>query len=444
MRTTPQIPDTTTDGTPEPPQATPAPEAPHEPVTMTAETADHGPAGNARPDTGSGDTHPSHSQPRHADVDHARAARRWRLVLGRYADHALTCSPEDSRLDGVLGYLYDRSYSGRGHRLGRGPGSSHQGGTLDSSALRTVDWLNAARDLFPTSTLERMESDALTRYGMTELLADPTAVESIEASPALGAALLRHKGRIPPHLADGLRVIITKVVQEAVDRLRPPLTAALSGSRTRRRSPHASARNFDWRATIGANLKNIDPATGRILVEDLRFVTRQRRRNLSWEVIVLVDQSGSMAQSLIHSAVTASILAGLPGVSVRLIAFDTSVVDLSHLVHDPVEVLMTCQLGGGTDIARAVAYAAQQVRQPTRTVVALVSDFDEGGSVSALVAQVASLAAAGVRTLGLASMTDDGQVWFNRAVAERVAEAGMTIGAMSPDRFATWLAEVMA
>ena len=370
------------------------------------------------------------------------------MVLGRYAESALPRSPGDAGLDDTLAYLYDREYTGRGHVLGGGSGGaggSGRGGGLGASALRAVDWLDGARRLFPTSTIERLESDALTRYGLTDLLADPTAVDSIRTSPGLGAALLRIKGTIPPALADGMRALIARIVDDVVERLRRPMTTALTGVRRRHaRSPRASARNFDWRRTIAANLGNTDPATGRMLVEDVRFMSRQRRRNVAWDVIILVDQSASMASSLLHSAVMASIMAALPGISVRLILFDTTVVDVSHLADDPVEVLMTCQLGGGTDIANAVGYAAAQVAQPTRTVLTLISDFEEGGSVSALVARVRDLAGSGVTMLGLASLTDDGAPWFDRAVADRLAGVGMRVAAMSPDRFADWLAEVTA
>ena len=387
-------------------------------------------------------------------LDAETAVRRWRMVLGRYAESTLPRRDEDAGLDETLGYLYDREYTGRGLRHGRGAagagasggsgaGGVGAGGGLGASALRAVDWLDGARRLFPASTLRRLESDALTRYGLTELLADPAAVDSIETSPELGAALLRIKGTISPQLAAGLRALIARIVADAVERLRRPLTTALTGSRRRdRRSPRASARDFDWRRTIAANLGNADPGTGRLLVQDVRFMSRRRRQNLQWDVIILVDQSGSMASSLLHSAVMASILAALPGLSVRLILFDTSVVDVSHLAGDPVEVLMTCQLGGGTDIARAVAHASGLVRRPTRTVVALVSDFEEGGSVSSLVGEVAALAGSGVRLLGLAALNDDDEPWYDRVVAERLAGAGMRVAAMTPDRFADWLAEV--
>ena len=384
-----------------------------------------------------------------ADLDHDLAVRRWRMVLGRYAQSALPRHPEDAGLDGTLGYLYDREYTERGHRLGDSGAANRdgagRGGGLEASALRAVDWLDGARRLFPASTIERLERDALTRYGLSDLLADPDAVDSIRTSPELGAALLRVKGTISPALADGLRTLIARIVADVLERLRRPMTTALTGARQRhRRSPHASARNFDWRRTIAANLGHADPRTGRLLVEEVRFMSRQRRHNVAWDIIIVVDQSASMSSSLLHSAVMASILAALPGMSVRLILFDTSVVDVSHLVHDPVEILMTSQLGGGTDIANAVGYAAAQVTQPTRTVLALVSDFEEGGSVSSLVTRVRGLADSGVTMLGLASLTDDGAPWFDRTVADKLAAVGMRIAAMTPDRFADWLAEATA
>jgi len=384
-----------------------------------------------------------------ADLDHDLAVRRWRMVLGRYAQSALPRHPEDAGLDGTLGYLYDREYTERGHRLSDSGAANRdgagRGGGLDASALRAIDWLGGGPPPVPPPPPPPRERGARPRYGLSDLLADPDAVDSIRTSPELGAALLRIKGTISPALADGLRTLIARIVADVLERLRRPMTTALTGARQRhRRSPHASARNFDWRRTIAANLGHADPRTGRLLVEEVRFMSRQRRHNVAWDIIIVVDQSASMSSSLLHSAVMASILAALPGMSVRLILFDTSVVDVSHLVHDPVEILMTSQLGGGTDIANAVGYAAAQVTQPTRTVLALVSDFEEGGSVSSLVTRVRGLADSGVTMLGLASLTDDGAPWFDRTVADKLAAVGMRIAAMTPDRFADWLAEATA
>ncbi|MDO5063744.1 MAG: DUF5682 family protein [Actinomyces bowdenii] len=383
-------------------------------------------------------------------LDAAVATRRWRLILGRYAEPRLARHTQDQGLDETLGHLYDREYRSRGHQLCPAPGSARQEGStrpggLGPSVLQTVTWLATARELFPASALERMEADALTRYGLTDLLADPAVVESIEADPDLAAALLRHRGTMPPQLSEGIRALVAKVVRDVVARLRPQLTTALSAPRqNHRRSPHACARDLDWRGTIRANLGHVDPATARMIVQDMRFVARQQRRNLTWDIIILVDQSGSMADSLIHTAVTASILAGLPGLSLRLLAFDTAVVDLTDMACDPVEVLMTCQLGGGTDIAGAMAFAAQQVRWPTRTLIALVSDFGEGGSLSALLETVHTLAGGGVRMLGLAALNEHGRACFDREIAEDLAGAGMSVAAMTPDRFAEYLAQVMS
>lgn len=367
-------------------------------------------------------------------------ARRWRLVLGRYAENNLPRDGADTRLDETLGYLYDREYTARGHRHAKGGG-----GTLDPSAVQALDWLGRARGLFPQSTLERLQADAVSRYGLDDLLADPSTVDSLGPNQRLATALMRMKGRLSPAAAAGLRTLIAQVVADIVARLKPRFTTALSGSRDRfRRTPHASSANFDWKRTIAANLANVDPETGRMLVDQVRFAARRRRTNLHWDVIVLVDQSGSMADSLLHAAVSASILAGLPAVGVRLILFDTSLVDLSHLASDPVEVLLTAQLGGGTNIAQAMKHAETLVAQPTRTVVALISDFEEGGSVSALLASVRRLATSGVTLIGLAALSNEGEPWYDRTTAGRLVAAGMPVAAMTPDRFAEWLAEVMA
>ncbi len=370
----------------------------------------------------------------------AEQSRRWRLVLGRYAESNLPRGGGDAELDQALGYLYDREYTARGHRHAKGGG-----GSLDPSAVTAINWLGKSRGLFPASTLERLQADAVTRYGLDDLLADPATVASLQPNKQLASALLRIKGKLSPAAADGLRALIARVVAEIVERLKPRFTTALTGTRDRsRRTPHASLANFDWRRTIAANLANVDPATGRMMIDDIRFAARKRRSNLHWDVIVLVDQSGSMADSLLHAAVSASILSGLPGVGVRLILFDTSLVDLSHLAHGPVEVLLTAQLGGGTNIAQAMQHAETLVGQPSRTVVALISDFEEGGSVSALLASVRRLAAGGVRLLGLAALSDEGEPWYDATTAGRLVAAGMPVAAMTPDRFAEWLAEVMA
>ena len=370
-------------------------------------------------------------------------ARRWRLVLGRYADGRLPADQvlggQDSLLEETLGYLFDREYTQRGDRLaGRG-----SGGTLDPTALTAITWLARARELFPTSTVERLQAQAIERYGLTDLLADEDTARTLDPSPQLATALLSVRGTLDAQLEAGMRTVIARVVDEIVQRLRPRFAAARSGRRNRfRRSPHAVAQNLDWRRTIGANLRHYDTSSGTLVIDRPWFVSRTRR-HVPWDVVLCVDQSGSMAASVLYSAVCASILAGLPGVTVRLVLFDTSVVDMSHLAADPVTLLMRAQLGGGTDIAGAMRYCETLVTAPARTVVVLVSDFEEGGSVSSLLRTVTRLRTAGVRLLGLAALDEDARPVYDARVAGLLADRGMEIAALTPDRFAEWLADVM-
>ncbi|MHA7134210.1 VWA domain-containing protein [Oerskovia turbata] len=404
--------------------------------------ADHpsGPLAGAPAEFLSGDGTTEHAIDRATDPE---TARRWRLVLGRYAAQEISHGAGDAGIERALQYLYDREYVERGHRLGRQPGVRGGGGSLDPSALRALDWLGQARSLFPRETFERMQVDAVSRYHLTDLLSDPDAAEALEPSRELATALLHVRGRLDERAAAGLRRVIERVVDDIVRRLRPQFATALSGRKDRsRRSLHRSSQNFDGKRTLQANLSRYDPESGRLIVQDVRFVSRARR-TLTWEVVLLVDQSGSMAASLLYSAVCAGIMSALPGISVRLVVFDTSVVDLSHLAHDPVAVLLTAQLGGGTDIAKAVRYAERQVTNPSRTVVVLVSDFEEGGSVSQLLAGVRRLAESGVRMLGLAALDEAAEPVYDQGTARRLAESGMHVAALTPDRFAEWLGEVL-
>ncbi|MCL2316514.1 MAG: VWA domain-containing protein [Actinomycetia bacterium] len=370
-------------------------------------------------------------------------ARRWRLILGRYADRSLAANTSltgtDADLEHALGYLYDREYAERGHRMT--PGS---GGSLDPSALNAITWLERTRQLFPRSTFERLQTQAIERYGMTQLLADPGAAAAMEPSPQLGAALLNIRGSLDANLEAGLREVISRVVAEIVARVRATFTQNLLGRRDRtRRSAQPVAANFDWRGTIAANLSRYDTATKKLGIERVLFNARVKR-SLPWDVVLCVDQSGSMASSVLYSAVCASILAGLPGVNVRLILFDTSVVDMTHLAADPVAVLMTAQLGGGTDIAGALGFCESLITKPSRTVLALISDFEEGGSVPQLMATVTRLREAGVKLLGLAALDEQAEARYDPRVGGMLADRGMQIAALTPDRFAEWLGEVMA
>ncbi|WP_418605333.1 VWA domain-containing protein [Georgenia sp. SUBG003] len=363
-------------------------------------------------------------------------------MLGRYASSSLGgCRGGAARLDAALEFLYGREYGGRGLRPEEGPAETTPG-SLEESAPGLVTWLGEVRELFPRETAEMVERHALERYGLTELVTDPQTLERLEPSEQLLRTLLALKGHLGEQALVVARRIIRQVVEDLTRRLRTDVRRAMSGRLSRdRHSPVQIAANFDAAGTIRRNLKHFDAARGQLVLQEVLFFERNTRR-LPWDVIVCVDQSGSMVGSVIHSAVMAGILSGLPAFRVRLVAFDTADVDLTDHVEDPVEVLMRVQLGGGTDIGRAVRYCTQLVENPQRTVLVLVTDFCEGASPGELVRAVRGLAESRVTLIGLAALDGEAHPHYDRDVARRLADCGMSIAALTPGRLAEWLVAV--
>lgn len=367
---------------------------------------------------------------------------RWRLMLGRYSDQRLArgggLDGDQARMDRALEYLYGREYQGRKLR------AEAQAGSLDPSQITLVTWLNEVRELFPQDTVETIEKHALDRYGLTELVTDPKTLEKLEPNQQLLRTLLTLRNHLNGEVLVMARRIIRQVVEEIRRKLESEVRQTLSGRLNRfRHSPMAVAQNFDVKDTVRRNLRHFDRERGKLVVEQLRFFERNARR-LPWDIILCIDQSGSMADSVIHSAVMAGILAGLPAFRVKLVVFDTSVVDLSEHADDPVEMLMRVQLGGGTDIGQAVRYCTQLVENPHRTVFVLVTDFCEGASPDQLIRAVRALAEARVKLLGLASLDDQAHPVHDRHMAERLAACGMEIAALTPQRLAHWLVKVIS
>jgi Mg-chelatase subunit ChlD len=370
---------------------------------------------------------------------------RWRLVLGRYAGRRLQPEMDGlaQRRERALDYLYGREYAGRGVR-GRDGGASARGvgpGSLDPSQLTVPRWLAETRELFPRETLETIERHALERYGLHQLVTDKATLEKLEPNEHLLATLLAFKGQMKGEVLEAARRLVKKIVDQLRERLAREVRAALAGRLDRfRRSPLAVAQNFDWRGTLRANLKHWQPDRQRLVIERALFHARTRRQ-LPWRIVLVVDQSGSMIGSVIHSAVLASILAGLPSLDVRLLVFDTAVVDLSSQVNDPVEVLMSVQLGGGTDIGRALGQAERLIELPQRTVLVLVTDFCEGAPPQRMFQVTKRLHDAGVTLIGLTALDPEAQPVYDEGLAGRMAALGMDVLAATPVELARWLAK---
>ena len=375
----------------------------------------------------------------------AATLARWRLVLGKYARDRIDVgmSAEQQRIETALDFLYSREYRGRGVR-DADPSRGPSGASLDPSQLTIPHWLSEVRELFPKETVAVIEKHALDRYGLTELVTDPEILRRLEPSFELLKILLTFRGHLQGEVLNEARRVIRAVVEEIKQRLAAEIRRAFSGRLNRfQHSNLKMAQNLDWRGTIRKNLKNFDTRRKQIAVEQVLFFSRIQRR-LPWRIILCVDQSGSMASSVIYSGVMAGILSGLPLIDVKLVVFDTSVVDLSNHIDDPVELLLSVQLGGGTNIGQAMQYCEQLVEDPHRTIVVLISDFCEGAPPSSVLASCQRFREGGVKLLGLAALDETASPSYDIQMAEMLAAHGMDIAALTPKKFAEWLAKTIS
>jgi Mg-chelatase subunit ChlD len=360
---------------------------------------------------------------------------RWRLLLGDAADELTpNARAEVNRMDAALAWLYGRDpdlLSRDERHGGSGP-----------SPLTVPDWISEIHDLFPKETVERLERDAVERYQIDEVVTNPEVLERVEPDEALLEAVLRTKHLMRPDVLAMARKLVAEVVRRLMEKLATEVRVAFAGALDRRRRSFVKiAKNLDFKKTLRQSLGRWSPEKRRLYLERPFFFSRTKRHTERWQIILVVDQSGSMVSSVIHSAVTAACLWGLPGMTTHLIAFDTAVVDLTKDVTDPVELLMKVQLGGGTDIAKAMRYASEIIEAPRRAIVVLVTDFFEGGSSRDLVRVVANLAAQGTRVLGLAALDRDAKPHYDRQLAQELVNVGAHVGAMTPGELAAWIAE---
>jgi Mg-chelatase subunit ChlD len=363
---------------------------------------------------------------------------RWRLVLGAGTEDLLGELPPGQwqEREGALAYLYDRE-----HGQGRNVREGDPRGSLDASQLSVPEWINSVHELFPRKVVERIEKDALERYGLAEMVTNPALLRRAEPSQTLLRAVLRTKHLMNPAVLALARDLVRKVLQQLLERLAVTVRAPFAGSKLPRRSLLKVAKNFDVRGTLRRNLRHWDRDARRLVLREPLFHTRVRRHVDKWQIQIVVDQSGSMLNSVIHAAVTAAIFFGIPVLKTRLVLFDTAIVDVTDYCTDPVETLLKVQLGGGTDIGQALAYAETKIENPRRTIIVLVTDFGEGAPLGVLYAITKRLIDSGVTLLGLAALDEDANPQFNREIAGRMAALGAHVGAMTPGELAEFVAE---
>jgi hypothetical protein len=367
---------------------------------------------------------------------------RWRLVLGSDAEQGLGCGLEgiEAQRDQALGFLYNREYGSRRNVRQQNP-TDRRGGQEDSR-LNVPEWINAVHTLFPRRTIERIEKDALERYQIQELVTNPDLLARAQPSQTLLKAILHTKHLMNQDVLAMARTLVRKVIEQLLEKLARPVRSVFLGAADRRRRSHMKvAKNFDARTTLRRNLANYDPESKRLFIRTPYFYSRVRRQTDRWQVIVVVDESGSMVDSVIHAAVTAAIFVGIKALRTHLILFDTNVVDVTEHCSDPVEAIMKVQLGGGTDIGGALAYASQLVDNPRRTIVVLITDFYEGAPIDRLFSVTKHLIDSGVTLLGLAALDERAEPNYDRGTAERMVALGAHVGAMTPGELAEWVAQ---
>lgn len=346
--------------------------------------------------------------------------RRWRLLLGNEQANGMgvPLSSDDIAIDGALGALYD----------------SARNAGLGSSAPSVPRWLGDIRKYFPKSVVQVMQRDALSRLNLTQLLTEPELFDAIKPDAQLAATLLSLHGVLPAKTKETARRVVAHVAQELMHRLQEPVRQAIAGALNRAsRNRRPRHQEIDWPRTIGANLQLYQPEH-QTIIPHIRIGWGRKRSSLL-QVILCVDQSGSIAASAVYSSIFAAVRASLPAVKPRLVVFDTSVVDLTDELHDPVEVLFSAQLGGGADINRAVGYCQTLVERPQETTFVLNSDLYEGGVAEELLRRAGAMIASGVKFITLLALSDEGAPSFDRGLAAQVSALGAPAFACTPDMF---------
>ena len=357
---------------------------------------------------------------------------RWRLILGAETEQSFSgmggapLSQEELLMDSALGAIYGGP--------GEGFGESGRGAGKGPSSPVISKWLGDLRSLFDPETVAVVQNDAIERKGLKQLLLEPELLETLEPDLNLASTLLMLKDQIPKKSKEAARAFIRRIVEEINRLLENDMRRAVTAALNRRaHSPLPAAAALDFSYTIRRNLKNYNKELGAILPERVWFFDRASRVN-RWHVILDIDQSGSMGQSILYSSVMACVLASMSAVRTSVVAFDTQIMDLTPLCADPVDLLFGFQMGGGTDIAKSVAYCQELVESPAKTLFFLISDLDEGGNRAALLRRLEELKASGVTVVVLLAIADGGKPYYDAQTAQRVAAMDIPCFACAPEK----------
>lgn len=360
--------------------------------------------------------------------------RRWRLILGQDSQDRFNqmgnapLTKEQDLMDQALAAIYNRTESGGFGMQGGGAGRG-------ASSPQITRWLGDVRRLFDKELVTVIQSDAVNRCGLKQLLFEPELLESLEPDVGLAATIMLLKEQIPKRSKDSVRSYIKKIVEEINRLLEQDIRRAVTASVNRKKhSPIPSAAALDYKTTIARNLKNYNRELKTIVPEHYYFFDRTSTTAANkWTVILDIDQSGSMGESVIYSSVMSCILASMASLRTRVVAFDTNIIDLTEKCEDPVDLLFGFQLGGGTNIEQSVAYCEKYIENPSKTLFFLISDLEEGGNRAGLLRRLEEMKASGVTAVCLLALADGGKPYYDAQMANRIAGLGIPCFACNPE-----------
>lgn len=361
--------------------------------------------------------------------------KRWRLLLGQNAADQLypDLSEDERRMDTALESLYGDNASAGGSG----------GGGLGASSPKVARWLGDIRKYFPSTVVQVMQKDAIERLGLDQLLLEPEILSQAEADVHLVSTLMSLNRAIPAKTKETARMVVQKLVDQLMKKLEQPTKQAIQGTLARNiRNPRPKLKEIDWNRTIKANLSTYQPKYKTIIPEKL--VGFGRKQNALKDVVLCIDQSGSMGESVIYSSIFGAVMASMPALSTRFVVFDTAVVDLSENLHDPVDILFGTQLGGGTDIFKALSYCESHITRPSDTVMILISDLEEGGNQTQMLKTAKRIKDSGVQLITLLALADDGQPWYSQHHASLYAAMDIPVFACTPDQFPDLMAAALS
>ena len=364
------------------------------------------------------------------DMDNEKLAK-WRLLLGESVEDKLKnmggegpgLSAEQRIMDEALTSIYDNT----GDKFGYGKKSG------STNANRMSKWLSDIREMFREDVVSIIQNDAIERKGLKDLLFEPEVFDKIQPNIELVGTLMNMRGMIPEKAKENARMLIHKVVEEIKKKLEHEIRQSVTGALNKRKhSPMPNIKSIDWKYTIGKNIKNFNTDLGKIIPNRFYFFSKNSVFN-NYHIIIDMDQSGSMAESIVYGSVMGSIISSIPAVKTRVVAFDTEVVDLTERCgSDPVEMIFGIQLGGGTDINKSVAYCEKFIENPSRTILFILSDLFEGGNNASLLRRLENLKNSQVKVVCLLALSDSGTPSYDEEMSKRISKLGIPCFACTP------------